>query len=200
MSSSGKVKKKSGNGSKSKNKKNVANKRSFANNKLKAAKNKNKNKKGKKSNKNGIRNRNRNKNHKNKNKNNNHDDDETDDAFNKKAEHNNDGDAKSEQKKKVDPYLKLRVTDSKMLIRLLLHKLRNYPQMSDMLGIFGSLLQSSMINFIEDLIIPIGSSEATRTKLRYITKDARLVYLLRQSFIRILYSHQEARGKVENQV
>jgi hypothetical protein len=27
-----------------------------------------------------------------------------------------------------------------------------------------------------------------------------LVYLLRQSFIRILYSHQEARGKVENQV
>lgn len=91
---------------------------------------------------------------------------------------------------KIDPYQKLRGTDSKYLIRLLLQKLKNYPQISGMMGVFGGTLQESMIDFIEDLILPSMCSSQIMQKLKYISKDKRLIYLLRQSFLRWLLSHK----------
>jgi len=79
-----------------------------------------------------------------------------------------------------------------MLIRLFLHKLSEYPQVTQHLGPFGDQLQSAMINFSRDMIMPTLMESESVEKMRTIVNDRKLIYLLRQSFIRWLLIH----GKV----
>ena len=93
----------------------------------------------------------------------------------------------------IDPYEVLKQTaqtNHSALIRMFLHKLGDYP-VNDHLGNFGDQLQSSMINFSRDMILPQLMTLDNVDRMKTIINDRKLIYLLRQSFVRWLLIHKQ---------
>merc|ERR1711924_118750 len=97
---------------------------------------------------------------------------------------------KEAEEEQIDPYEQLKATSHTALIRMFLHKLGDYHAVSKLLGTFGEQLQSSMINFSRDMIVPLLMSPENMQKMETVINDQKLIYLLRQSFIRWLLIHK----------
>ena len=91
----------------------------------------------------------------------------------------------------IDPYQLLKKTNHNALLRMFVHKLIGYPYVTLHLGDFGDQLQSSMINFSRDMILPQLMTLDNVDKMKSVINDRKLIYLLRQSFIRWLLVHKQ---------
>lgn len=101
---------------------------------------------------------------------------------------------KREEEVAIDPYEQIKhtvMTNPNAIIRLFIKKLEDDPVAHSSLGPFGEQLQSSMINFSRNLIMPCLMKSGDVDKMRSIINDRKLIYFLRQSFIRWLVVHSK---------